>query len=238
MDIKMDKVPRHVAVIMDGNGRWASAHGQERLYGHRSGVDSVRDMVKRASDIGVEYLTIYAFSTENWGRPQTEVYGLMQLISYTIMQELEPLTKSGVKLSFIGDVDALPQDLRQSIEKAEQMEVSPVKLNLVIALNYSSRAEITSAVKQISEKVCSGALDIQAIDQQMVSNHLYTKNMPDPELLIRTSGEQRLSNFLLWQLSYSELYFTDLLWPDFTGEEFSKAIEQYQRRDRRFGLVK
>lgn len=238
MDINKDNVPRHVAVIMDGNGRWASAHGQERLCGHRSGVDSVRDMVKTAAKVGVEYLTIYAFSAENWGRPQTEVDGLMELISYTIMQELEPLAKSGVKLGFIGDLAALPEQLRQSIEKAEQMEVEHIRLNLIIALNYSAREEITSAVRQIAAKISGGQIKAEEVDHSVVADHLMTRHMPDPELLIRTSGEQRLSNFLLWQLSYSELYFTEVLWPDFTGDEFLKAIEQYQRRDRRFGLVK
>lgn len=238
MDINMDKVPRHVAVIMDGNGRWASSHGQERLSGHRSGVDSVRDMVKKAASIGIEYLTIYAFSTENWGRPRSEVEGLMQLLSYTITQEMEPLARSGVKLSFIGDIKALPSHLKDSIKKAEEITVSPIKLNLVIALNYSAREEIATAVRQIAEEVSSGRLQIDNIDQSTVERHLMTQNIPDPDLLIRTSGEQRLSNFLLWQLSYSELYFTEVLWPDFTADEFLKAIEQYQYRERRFGLVK
>lgn len=238
MDINMDKVPRHVAVIMDGNGRWASSHGQERLSGHRSGVDSVRDMVKKAASIGIEYLTIYAFSTENWGRPRSEVEGLMQLLSYTITQEMEPLARSGVKLSFIGDIKALPSHLKDSIKKAEEITVSPIKLNLVIALNYSAREEIATAVRQIAEEVSSGRLQIDNIDQNTVERHLMTQNIPDPDLLIRTSGEQRLSNFLLWQLSYSELYFTEVLWPDFTADEFLKAIEQYQYRERRFGLVK
>lgn len=238
MDINMDKVPRHVAVIMDGNGRWASSHGQERLSGHRSGVDSVRDMVKKAASIGIEYLTIYAFSTENWGRPRSEVEGLMQLLSYTITQEMEPLARSGVKLSFIGDIKALPSHLKDSIKKAEEITVSPIKLNLVIALNYSAREEIATAVRQIAEEVSSGRLQIDNIDQSTVERHLMTQNIPDPDLLIRTSGEQRLSNFLLWQLSYSELYFTEVLWPDFTADEFLRAIEQYQYRERRFGLVK
>lgn len=236
--INNDNIPRHVAVIMDGNGRWATSHGQDRIQGHRWGVDSVRDMVKKAVDIGVQYLTIYAFSKENWGRPQDEVDGLMQLISYTIMQEVEPLSKSGVRLSFIGELGALPQELRDSIKKAESMVVEPLKLNLVIALNYSARQEITLAVKQIAARVQSGSLGLEDVDQEVVSEALMTRDMPDPELMIRTSGEQRLSNFLLWQLSYAELYFTDVLWPDFTGDEFLKAIEQYQGRDRRFGLVK
>lgn len=238
MTSQTPNIPRHVAIIMDGNGRWAKNEGEERLYGHKHGVDSVRSVVRRATDIGVEYLTIYAFSTENWGRPTDEVDGLMQLLSYTIMQEIEPLRQNGVKLHFIGDTDAMPSALVESIRQARNTVVEHVKLNLVIALNYSSRWEITQAVKTIASKVEQGAISATDIDETTISSHLATANIPDPELLIRTSGEQRLSNFLLWQLSYTELYFTDTLWPDFSAEKFQHAITAYQNRERRFGLVK
>lgn len=231
---RFTNIPRHVAVIMDGNGRWAKNEGQERLHGHRNGVNSVREMVKIARELGVEYLTIYAFSTENWGRPTEEVDGLMQLISCTIMNELESMTQNGVKLSFIGETEELPADLKASIKVAENTVPQKSQLNLVIALNYSSRWEITDAVKRI----VSSGISSEQVTEASISDNLQSRFMPDPDLMIRTSGEQRLSNFLLWQLSYTELYFTPVLWPEFGKDEFLKAVEQYNQRDRRFGLTK
>lgn len=246
-----NNVPRHVAIIMDGNGRWANADGKPRIEGHRSGVDSVREVVRTAVDLGVEYLTIYAFSTENWGRPADEVDGIMELLAYTISAEVEPLAASGVRLRFIGDLQGLPVRLQEAIGRAsavgDAMAVgggasgasgASVKLNLVIAVNYSSRWEITQAVRGICCAVERGELSAESVDQEVVSGALSSAFMPDPDLLVRTSGEQRLSNFLLWQLSYTELYFTDVLWPDFDGLEFLKAVAQYGQRDRRFGEVR
>lgn len=228
-----------MAIIMDGNGRWANQRGEERLYGHHNGVESVRSVVKAAADVGVEYLTIYAFSTENWGRPQPEVDGLMSLLGQTILHEIEDLTRNGVKMRFIGDIAALPDSLQKSIAVAEQVSIPDheFRLTLVIALNYSSRWEITRAVKSIAESVRSGQLQSGQITEETVSASLTTEGIPDPELLIRTSGEERLSNFLLWQLSYTELYFTPVLWPEFGSEEFLKALTEYNRRDRRFGRI-
>lgn len=222
---------------MDGNGRWAHGHGQDRLHGHSHGVDSVRAVVKTASDLGIEYLTIYAFSTENWGRPAQEVDGLMELLSYTIISELEPLTRSGVKMHFIGDTEAMPQQLQDSIRTASERSPEKIRLNLVIALNYSSRWEITRATRLIADRVAQGTLAPSQITAQTISDNLTTNAIPDPDLLIRTSGELRLSNFLLWQLSYTELYFTPTLWPDFGAEALMEAIKDYSRRDRRFGTV-
>lgn len=229
--------PRHIAIIMDGNGRWAEGQGQQRLVGHHHGVDAVRSVVRRASDLGVEYLTIYAFSTENWGRPQSEVDGIMELLATTIMAEARALCDNGVQIRFIGDTAALPDNLQLSIAKAAHCKPDKVKLNLVIALNYSARWELTRAVKNIAQRVASGQMSVEQIDERTVANNLTTNDIPDPDLLIRTSGEQRLSNFLLWQLSYSELYFTDTLWPDFDGDSLSLAIDEYECRQRRFGVI-
>lgn len=234
MNPNFQNIPKHIAVIMDGNGRWAKNEGKERIYGHRNGVNAVREMVKAATDIGVQYLTVYAFSTENWGRPSEEVDGLMQLISQTILNEITPLSQNGVKLMFIGDIEHLPIEVQKSIAMAGDVVVPQIKLNLVIALNYSSRVEIVNAVK----KIAAQGTPATCITEQMIAQNLQTSFMPDPDLLIRTSGEQRLSNFMLWQLSYSELYFTPVLWPEFGKDEFLKAIAQYNERDRRFGLTK
>lgn len=233
------KVPRHVAVIMDGNGRWAKDQGQERLYGHHHGVDAVRAVVQTAAEIGVEYLTIYAFSTENWGRPTEEVDGIMALLAGTILSELDSLTASGVKMHFIGDLNSLPNGLQRSIDIARETIVpaDKLRLNLVIALNYSARWEITEACREAATQVRDGELSLDDITPDFISNHLTTVGIPDPELLIRTSGEQRLSNFLLWQLSYTELYFTPVLWPEFGRNELLAAIKEYGRRERRFGRI-
>ncbi len=232
-------VPRHVAVIMDGNGRWAKGQGEERLYGHRHGVDAVREVVRTAAEAGVEYLTIYAFSTENWGRPEAEVDGIMSLIAGAILSELDTLTGAGIRMNFIGDLASLPQALRESIRKARAADIPDEKLRMTlnVALNYSARWELTEATRQIGERIRRGDLTPEEITPELISAHLTTAGMPDPELLIRTSGEQRLSNFLLWQLSYTELYFTETLWPEFDGAQFTKALEAYRQRERRFGRL-
>lgn len=222
---------------MDGNGRWAQNQSQDRLYGHSYGVESVREVVKGAVDLDIKYLTIYAFSTENWGRPQSEVDGIMQLLATTIANEIKPLASKGVKMEFIGDLSILPIEIQERIKEAQSVEIKEVKLTLIIALNYSARWEITRAMQLIAEKVKDGSIQPKDITQDTISEHLTTSSVPDPELMIRTSGEVRLSNFLLWQLSYSELIFTDVLWPDFNKEEFTKAINIYLSRVRRFGKI-
>lgn len=234
-----DKVPQHVAIIMDGNGRWAKGQGEERLFGHRHGVNAVREVVQTAAAAGVKYLTVYAFSTENWGRPTDEVDGIMSLIAGAILSELKTLTNAGIRMRFIGDLASLPIDLQDSIRTAEAAEIPEDKLRMTlnVALNYSSRWEITEAVKKIGTLIQTGSLTTREITPELIEEHLSTKGMPDPELLIRTSGEQRLSNFLLWQLSYTELYFTDTLWPEFGGDRFREALSEYGRRERRFGRL-
>lgn len=227
----MDNRARHVALIMDGNGRWAQAHGYDRLRGHSQGVEALRRVVRAATDTDVEYLTVYAFSTENWGRPQSEVEGLMELLASTILLEAEPLAKAGVRLDFLGDTQALPVRLRENIEAARCIAIDKVRLNLVVALNYSSRGDILSAVNSLIKDGVSG------VDEDMFSRRLSTSALPEVDLLIRTSGEQRLSNFLLWELSYAEIYFTQVLWPDFDENEFHAALEWFASRQRRFGKL-
>lgn len=235
----LDKVPQHVAIIMDGNGRWAKGRGRERLFGHRHGVEAVREVVETAAEAGVRYLTIYAFSTENWGRPTDEVDGIMELIASAILSELDTLTEAGIRMRFIGDLASLPIALQESIRTTETAVIPEDKLRMTlnVALNYSSRWEITEAVRKIGSLIHNGSLTPEEVTQELISDHLTTRGTPDPELLIRTSGEQRLSNFLLWQLSYTELYFTDTLWPEFGREQLLAALREYGRRDRRFGRV-
>lgn len=233
MSTPVTNIPQHVAIIMDGNGRWAKEQNQQRIYGHQYGVQSVRSVVQIAAKIGVRYLTVYAFSTENWGRPEDEVQGIMELLSATILSQTSDLQSNRVRLKFIGNLTELSSELQQRIVWAENVEILEPVMTLVVALNYSARWEITRAMQQI---VDSG-IPASAITQETISNHLTTASIPDPELLIRTSGEVRLSNFLLWQLSYTELYFTSTLWPDFSGEQFMEAIKEYNRRQRRFGLT-
>lgn len=216
---------------MDGNGRWAKAHGQDRLYGHSHGVEALRSVVAEAAGSEVEYLTVYAFSTENWGRPQDEVQGLMELLAKTILAEAEPLAANGVRLRFIGQTDALPIDLQRNIDSVCKIEIKNIRLNLVVALNYSGRSDIVNAVNRILD---SG---IQRVGESVIGENLSTCGMPDVDLLIRTSGEKRLSNFLLWETSYSEIYFTDVLWPDFREEGFRAALEWFAGRSRRFGKL-
>jgi undecaprenyl diphosphate synthase len=222
---------------MDGNGRWAKQHGQERLFGHSFGVDSVRAALTAAKNIGVKHITMYAFSTENWNRPKEEVDGLMSLLVYTIANEVNELNRQDVVLTSIGDTDGLPTDCKAELLSAIESTKNNKTINLIIALNYSSRWEITSAIKEIATKVKSGELAQENITEELISQHLNTNKIPDPELIIRTSGEHRLSNFLLWQAAYSEFYFTPVLWPDFRENDLYQAVLDYQNRERRFGMV-
>lgn len=236
-NIHLENVPQHIAIIMDGNGRWAKQHGQERLFGHSFGVDSVRAALTAAKNIGVKHLTMYAFSTENWNRPKEEVDGLMNLLVYTIANEVEELNKQDVLLTSIGDVDGLPEDCQAELANAIEATKNNKTINLIIALNYSSRWEITNAIKTIASKVKNNEISVDDITDSMISQHLNTVNVPDPELIIRTSGEHRLSNFLMWQAAYSEFYFTPVLWPDFRENDLYKAVLDFQNRERRFGMV-
>lgn len=233
--IKKERLPRHIAIIMDGNGRWAKKLGMMRVLGHKQGVNVVREITEEAAQLGIQYLTLYAFSTENWNRPKEEVDALMSLLVNTIVSETDTLMKNNVQLLSIGDLNRLPNDAKRNIQDCIAKTSSNTGLKLVIALSYSSRWEIIQAVKNIAQSVKNEEMQIEQIDEQVFSSALTTKEMPDPDLLIRTSGELRISNFLLWQLAYAELYFTDCLWPEFTKEEFYKAIVEYQGRERRFG---
>jgi undecaprenyl diphosphate synthase len=235
--IKRDRLPRHVAMIMDGNGRWAQKKGGERLFGHRNGVESVRQVVEAAGELGVEYLTLYAFSTENWKRPRTEIDGLMTLLTNTIANETKKLNENNVRLLVIGNIADLPRSVQKHLMQAVNILSENTGLTLVLALSYSGRWELTDAVKRMCNDAKSGTLDPDHIDACVVESYLAASFMPDPELLIRTSGERRISNFLLWQLAYTELYFTPVLWPDYRKEHFYEAIIDYQRRERRFGKV-
>ena len=228
------RVPQHVAIIMDGNGRWAKKQGNIRLVGHKFGVGSVRRVTEAAAQIGVKYLTLYAFSTENWNRPPAEVTGLMALLSSTIESEISSLIKNNVRIRVLGD-DQLPAALRSKLAAAEEKTKDNTGLNLVLALSYSGRWEIAEAAKRIARDSAAGKLDPEKVDDKLFASYLPSAYMPDPELLIRTSGEYRISNFLLWQTAYSEFYFTDILWPDFDAESFYQAIVDFQHRERRFG---
>lgn len=222
---------------MDGNGRWAKLRGKERYEGHIQGVESVRRVVRAAADVGVEYLTLYAFSTENWGRPAEEVEALMTLFCTCVINETPELIEQGVKVSIIGSRSRFSDEVNARLDEIEARTAEGKVLNLVLALDYSSRSEITEAVRRIATEVAEGKLSAEEISESLVSNNLYTAGIPDPDLVIRTSGECRLSNFLLWQASYAEFYFPQTLWPDFTEEEFNKALEVYAARDRRYGMV-
>jgi undecaprenyl diphosphate synthase len=233
--INKDKLPKHVAVIMDGNGRWAKQQGQERIFGHQHAVESVRQVTEACVELGVEYLTLYAFSTENWSRPQKEVQALMLLMLHAIENETSTLMKNNVRFEVIGNFAQLNPEIISAINNLREKTKNNTRTTMIIALSYSSRWEITNAVKQIATQVKQGSLLLEDINEKTVSSNLCTKDFPDIDLLIRTSGEERLSNFLLWQLSYSELYFTPILWPDFRKENFYEAIVNYQERERRFG---
>ncbi len=233
--INKDRLPKHIAIIMDGNGRWAEEKGQDRLYGHFHGVESVRDIVEGAAELGVGYLTLYAFSTENWDRPQPEVDGLMALLVDTIRKEVPVLNKNNIRLHVIGNTDLLPEFAKTALQEALQMTESNTGLNLIMALSYSSRWELVNAVKNIGLDVAKGVIDPKEITAETLQHYLATSNFPDPELMIRTSGEYRISNFLLYQLAYAELYFTNTRWPDFRKENLYEAIIDFQSRERRFG---
>jgi undecaprenyl diphosphate synthase len=234
---KIDKnnLPVHIAIIMDGNGRWAKEQGQDRLFGHYQGVESVRNIVEGSAELGIQYLTLYAFSTENWERPKDEVVGLMELLVNTIRKEAESLHKNNIRLHVIGAIDMLPESARKELSEAIEMTSKNTGLNLIMALSYSGRWELLNAVKNIANEVKKGNLNVEEIDQDTLQHYLYTKEFPDPELMIRTSGEYRISNFLLYQLAYAELYFTEVRWPEFRKENLYEAILDYQARERRFG---
>lgn len=235
--LHIDNIPQHVAIIMDGNGRWAQSKGQTRLFGHAMGVESVRKVLTGATRAGVNYLTLYAFSTENWNRPKDEVDGLMDLLVDTITKEIEDLHKNNVIVKTIGDIDAMPGDCGERLRKATNLTAQNTGTTLILALNYSAKQEIKEAIKSIAESYKNNTISIDDIDDQLIDDSLETKGIPHPELLIRTSGEIRLSNFLLWQIAYSELYFSEKFWPDFTEEDLFEAIFDYQNRERRFGKV-
>jgi undecaprenyl diphosphate synthase len=230
-----EKLPRHIAIIMDGNGRWAKEKGKDRLFGHYNGVESVRNIVEGCAELGIGYLTLYAFSTENWDRPKDEVTGLMELLVKTIRSEVATLNKNNIRLHVIGNIDLLPTEAHNELNEACEETQKNTGLNLIMALSYSSRWEIVHAVKTIAKEVDEGKIDPGEISDDTFRDHLCTANFPDPELMIRTSGEYRISNFLLYQLAYSELYFTDTLWPDFRKENLYEALLSYQSRERRFG---
>lgn len=233
--INKNNIPKHVAIIMDGNGRWAKQHGEDRIFGHHEGVNSVREIVEACGEIGVKYLTLYAFSTENWNRPKEEVDALMELLVSTISMEAQNLHKKGVRMQVIGDTASLPVSCQKELQESIDLTANNTRVTLILALSYSSKWEITEAVKKIAGKVEKGELKISEITSRLLDENMNTHDFPDPELMIRTSGEHRISNFLLWQLAYAEFYFTDVLWPDFRKDEFYKAIISYQNRERRFG---
>lgn len=234
-ELDTQNIPAHVAVIMDGNGRWAKQRGGLRVFGHQSAITAVRETVEVAAEMGVRYLTLYAFSTENWNRPALEVMALMQLLVHTIRQETPTLLKNSIRLETIGDISTLPKNCQRELAEAMELTKDGSRMTLVLALSYSGRWDLTQAAKRLAADVASGQLQPTEVTESTVASYLVTAKMPDPELLIRTSGEQRISNFLLWQLAYTELYITDLLWPDFRKEHFQEAIQAYQRRERRFG---
>ena len=236
-ELDTDNIPNHIAIIMDGNGRWAKAKGLPRIAGHKEGINSVRDITRICGEIGVNYLTLYTFSTENWNRPKKEVNALMSLLLSTIKKEVRELHKNNVKFSTIGDLSFLPKNTENGLKEGMALTKNNTGLNLILALNYGSRQEIIDSVINIVSKVQSGDIDSSHIDETLFSSFLYTKNYPDPDLLIRTSGELRISNFLLWQCAYTEMYLTNTYWPSFREEELFKAIVDYQNRERRYGKI-
>ena len=241
MDLKsqiiLEKLPRHIAIIMDGNGRWAKQHGKPRIFGHRNGVTAVREATEAAAELGVEYLTLYAFSTENWSRPKIEVGALMRLLVESLHKEMNTLHKNNIRLQAIGDLSKLPERTYQALQEGIENTRGNTRMTLVLALNYSAKWEITEASRRLAQRVQAGALDPADIDEQTFADALSTSGMPDPELLIRTSGETRVSNFMLWQIAYAELYFSSVFWPDFRKQHLYQAIIDYQQRERRFGKI-
>ncbi len=235
--INIDKLPAHVAIIMDGNGRWAMKQGEDRVFGHHKGVDAVREIAETAAELGIKYLTLYTFSTENWNRPQNEVDALMSLFVETIEKEIPTLNKNNIRLNAIGNLKGLPDENYSRLVNTMEQTSANDRMTLTLALNYSSRWEIVNAVKSIIPDLESNKIGNDDINEETFVKYLNTSNMPDPELLIRTSGEMRISNYLLWQIAYAELYFTSILWPDFGEEDFYEAIVDYQSRERRFGMT-
>ncbi len=233
--IPSDRIPRHVAIIMDGNGRWAEARGLERNEGHRAGIEAVRAVVQTANDLGIGYLTLYAFSNENWGRPQDEVRELMRLLEHYLVDELDEVMEKGIRIRAMGRLDRLPAKVRQLVLDAVERSVNNDAMTLVFALSYSGRGEIVDAARRIARDAAAGDLDSHGIDEKTFASYLYEPEVPDPDLLIRTGAESRISNFLLWQLAYTEIYTTEVMWPDFVGEDLVAAVQDYQSRERRFG---
>lgn len=233
--INTSKLPNHIAIIMDGNGRWAKSQGKLRMFGHENGTKSVKTTVEAVAELGVSHLTLYAFSTENWNRPKIEVQTLMKLLIKSLKKEIKTLQDNNIKLNAIGNLNALPKKVLSELNDVIDKTKNNKRVVLTLALSYGSREEIVSAIKEISDKVKNNIISSEKIDESVINEHLYTQNLPDVDLLIRTSGEQRISNFLLWQIAYAELYFTDVLWPDFSKEDLYHAIVNYQKRERRFG---
>ena len=234
-EINTNNIPKHVAIIMDGNGRWAKRQGFLRTIGHESGSKSLKKIIKECNNLGIEYLTLYTFSTENWNRPKLEVDTLMRVLINSLKKEIPTMKEGNIKMNAIGDLEKLPKNARAQIDEAIDKTKENTKMTLTLALSYGSREELVNVVKKISDKVKNNIISIDSIDDSIINEHLYTHNLPDVDLLIRTSGEHRISNFLLWQIAYSELYFTDVLWPDFKEENLHEAIISYQKRERRFG---
>ncbi|MDG2194700.1 MAG: isoprenyl transferase [Polaribacter sp.] len=234
-DINLEKVPQHFAIIMDGNGRWAKNKGMERVFGHKNALTSVRESIEGATEIGVKAITLYAFSTENWNRPKLEVNALMSLLVSSLKKEFSSFQKNGVQVNAIGDLTSLPKKAQKTLNEVIDTTKNNAKITLTLALSYGSREEIVNTIKNISKKVVNNQIQIEEITEKVINNHLYTFNLPDVDLMIRTSGEKRISNFLLWQMAYAELYFTNVLWPDFRKSDFFDAIIEYQNRERRFG---
>lgn len=237
-DLDYDNIPKHIAIIMDGNGRWAKSKGLPRTFGHKAGVETIRKIIKECNRIGVKYLTLYAFSTENWKRPKDEVGALMKLLVEYLKSEFNELNENGVVINHIGDISKLPSECREELLSAYERTKNNTGVTMNLALNYGGRLEIIKGIKEAFEDIENGKISINDLDEAMFSSYLYTKNMPDPDLIIRPSGEQRLSNFLLWQCAYSEFWFSNINWPDFTEDDLHRAIFDYQNRDRRYGAVK
>ena len=235
--LNFDNLPKHVAIIMDGNGRWAKSQNKERTFGHKNAIKAVREAITACNEVGIPYLTLYTFSTENWNRPTEEVDTLMNLLSSTLLQEAEEIFSKGIRIRAIGDLEALPEDVRNQLYNIMELTKNNTKGNLTLALSYGSQKEILNAVKELCKKVKNGDINQNDIDEKLFEQHLYTKEIPPVDLLIRTSGEVRVSNFLLWQIAYAEMQFIDVLWPDFTKETFFQCILDYQTKERRFGKI-
>ena len=235
--LNFDNLPKHVAIIMDGNGRWAKSQNKERTFGHKNAIKAVREAISACNEVGIPYLTLYTFSTENWNRPTEEVDTLMNLLSSTLLQEAEEIFSKGIRIRAIGDLKALPEDVRNQLYNIMELTKNNTKGNLTLALSYGSQKEILNAVKELCKKVKNGDINENDIDEHLFQQHLYTKEIPPVDLLIRTSGEVRVSNFLLWQIAYAEMQFIDVLWPDFTKETFFQCILDYQTKERRFGKI-